>query len=357
MVYGTRQNIIVTAILTASLLFSVSAVFASTDEKPPYLVNPIPEPGSFDNPLMCWVKVGIVDDISGVDDSQLTMEINGGPPKVQPIIEQSYKGKGVNIYFYLEALNPGEKITIAIHCSDYEQNWLDDSWHFFVGETSYRERCVPMYPRDASYLLYDKEFGSAQFTWTQGHQTGYYRIRFDVAGSGGWMDIGPDEFITNFGLVSIALPLTLSDWLKLSSLGEISWQVAPIDQPNGTIMDHFSKTQRVIYKGESLSVLEYPEHKAELKSQIPPEFKWSTGDDISETLLIFVQLDRQGNYTNVSKVYELPWFINAIPFTPSIWDEFPEGQWAWTVIGMRADGSVTDYMINQFWKRSSGGLE
>ncbi|MCD4653789.1 hypothetical protein K8T06_07620 [bacterium] len=353
---GVSRN---SAVLLCSFVFLALSMIGITnvsaeDLSPPYLVNPIPEPGSFTENWY-FIRTGIVDELSGVNKDSITIDINGAPPRVKPIIEQSYEGKGYIVTVILSSQEKAEKIVVDVSAYDLaeEPNIMKEQWSFFVHTVSQDYLLVGTYPENYRNLDHGTESGNIRFSWVSMESYDYFRMKFTIPdGSSGTMDISSSILDVSYSTVSfLAEGLSPEDWQILSDIGQISWRVAPIDQPDGNLLMGYSEVSNVTYVPDALPVLSRPYHNAYLDSVFPPTFEWNSVDSaLDGYCVVFVKLDNAGQYTTDYKVYETPVYIRTIPMHLETWNSFDNGNWAWTVFGKLPDGTYSDFMIQRFKK-------
>jgi len=348
-----RSTVFVCIGLLAIMVFAASGVTAK-DITPPYLVNPIPEPGSTTENWF-FIRTGILDELSGVEKGSITIDINGAPPKVKPIIEQSYEGKGYIVTVILNAQEKADKITVGVTAFDKapEKNLMEEQWSFFVKTVSEDFLLVSTYPENFRNVSYTSESGNLRFSWVAMLPYDYFRMEFSLQdGSSGTMDVSKTSLDVAYSTVSfLAEDISPSDWDTLVDIGEISWRVAPIDKIGGNALLPFSAVSNVTYAPDSLPLLACPYHNALLSSMYPPTFEWHSLDNaLNGYTVVFARLDANNQYTGDFKVYETPVYIRTIPMHIETWKSFENGKWAWTVLGKLHDGSFSDYMIQRFQK-------
>lgn len=332
------------------------AVCQAEDTTPPYLVNPIPEPGTVTENWF-FIKTGIVDDLTGVNGDSIIVTINGAPPRVKPIIEQSYSNKGYDVTLVLSASEKSEEIVVEVQAKDLagQPNLLVDQWSFYV-ETIMADRVlVNMYPENHRNLSFDSESGKLNFSWAAMQDYKHYRMEFKLRdGSAGTMDVTLDgeRISDSYYRVSYELEgLSVDSWQALVDAGEINWRVAPLNKPDGDILVRYGKYDSVTYVGENVPLLRKPLHHALLTPEYPPNIKWeAVTSPLNGYLVVFVKLDADGNYTSEYHVIETTLFIREFDMQPETWNKFSSGVWAWTSLGVFPNGQVTNFSIQRFRK-------
>ncbi|MBN1356144.1 hypothetical protein JXA40_07730 [bacterium] len=327
---------------------------AIEDTSPPYLVSPVPEPGAIGVPQCITIKVGIGDDLSGVDEGSITMTVNGAPPEVEPIIEPFYSENGYNLYYILHEMEPGTLVTIEIRAVDLSpnQNVMVDSWQFMLAEMRFDNRVVPVLPDDHAWLDYDREYNKVRFSWTQGFFSEGYRLKLTLPGnSTGTIDFKEGQFDVDLvGVISVEFRIfNRSDWGVLSSVGEIGWQVAPIDT-YGNQMNDYTPSRIVRYASGYMPMPLTPEHGALLNQMTPPYFTWETLGDALEYYIVLIRKDEFGQFTSEIIINYVPAFCKEMEVLPGHWETYGNGTWTWTVIAMMPTGHYSDYFLYEFEK-------
>ncbi len=355
---GTIVSVIALSLL-ACIVFSAPALAM---DNPPYLVSPFPEPGSQNNAFDdLTVKAGICDDETAVDTPiivVLTVGTETLPPIFEPILEESFGGKGYTMYLDMEEYLPpgtpyGEIIKVAVHARDTEGNTMMDSWEFTLAEMKFNEQVHPLYPLHDMPLSYSGETGKVRFSWTNGIDKNCYRLAIKPGGQSEiTMDFVPGGYETDFGIITIEFDAEKIQWELLSNLGTLEWRVAPIACQGGELLSNYSPPSTARYVYGDLSLLMAPTHMAQLKADLEPEFRWSLSTPLLDTYhLVFVKYDKFGQFTQEIHTSEMGFPLESYPFTQSTWDTFSPGEWGWTVIGEYAPGLFTDFMIYKFTKR------
>jgi hypothetical protein len=334
-------------------------VFAS-DTAPPYLVCPVPEPDSANNPQFITVKVGIVDDLSPINSATILMLINGSAPIVEPIIEPSYHDRGYNLYYELhEVFDPGTIITISIEADDKPQdgstpNHLSDSWQFSIGNMTFFENLLPVYPPDHSWLDYDWEKHLVRFMWTPGRASKFYRLNLlTESGISGSIDFGPGDYVDSLqmGLISVSFDFASpANWELLHTAGELEWKVAPIDEMGGQLLAGYSSIQSARYIHGQIPLLDTPVHQAMLDPETPPYFSWETLPNVTGYYLFLIKLDDNDHMTDEVFFGFLPYFFNSYEVDMSNWNMLSSGNWCWTVAATFTGDLYSDYVFNFFRK-------
>ncbi len=356
-----RKQLFINILLVAALFLGSSAVFypasvSAGDNVPPYLVNPVPEPGSTNSYVNIQIKVGIVDDDSYVDMNRITMRIDGKPPVGKPIVEPFYNEHGVRLYYILEQAEPGSIVTISVEAYDTASppNRMFDSWQFAISSMRFNYQLIPVDPPNFSWVDFDRSAGNVTFVWSRGDDPEAYRLRINTESDSATVDFSRDETVGPFGLQSVSFPLGLDDWRSVSRVGEINWQIAPLDKLGGKIASDFSEPQHVQYCVGSIPLLDLPPHGALLNPNTPPTFSWNEIPDIENYELILVKLDEAGAYTSDVKVYDVPAPFHRLPqMSLDTWSTFDFGTWCWTVVGIAPDGTYSDYLIYRFIKEAN----
>lgn len=350
------SSLLLALTISAIFLFSASSSISAKDSTPPYLVNPIPEPGSITENWY-FIRTGVLDDESGVnpDEDKVFVTINGSPPRVKPIIEPSYGQRGIQITLILDEQERNSQITVRVQAYDLaaEPNLMIEEWTFFVNSVAEDPVLIGTYPEDHRSMAHETESGNLRFSWVSLIPYEYYRLTFEMSdGASGSIDMPASSLETNYQTASfIASGIPETDWDLLSSIGEIGWRVAPIDGINGTIIGKESKLQHVTYVPEGVPILSRPYHNALLDPGIPQEFEWQALDCLIDGyVVVFVRLDNSGGFTKDIKVYETPIYVRTIPMDEDLWNSFQNGVWAWTVIGRIPGGLYSDFMIQRFTK-------
>ncbi len=342
--------------LFALLAFSASPTLHAKDVTPPYLVNPIPEPGTITENWY-FIRTGVLDDESGVngDEDKVSVTINGSPPRVKPIIEPSYGQRGIQITLILDAQEKNSKIEVEVQAYDLapEPNRMVESWSFYVHEISTDHALIGTYPEDYRSLTHSDESGNLMFSWVSMIPYEYYRLEFIMGdGSSGSMDFSAGSLETSYQTASFSAPgIPVSDWEILSTLGQIGWRVAPLNGINGDVIGKMSDVQYVTYIPENVPVLSRPYHNALLDPMYPPTFEWKALDyALDGYLVVFVRLDGTGGFSDDVRVFDTPIFVRTIPMDEDLWNTFSAGVWAWTVFGKIPGNGFSDFMIQRFTK-------
>lgn len=329
---------------------------SAQDQTPPYLVNPIPEPGSIINNWFL-VSTGVYDEDSGVnpDPDTVFVYINGSPPRVKPIIEPSYGDqKGIKITVILIDDEPRGQIVVGVQAEDLapKPNVMFSEWSFFVENITQNPVPVITYPENHRWLDFGTESGKLTYKWISLNHYPYYRIRFSLdSGASATMDVGPYHSLDSIYSHSISLDLTKDLWSAVAGAGEISLEIGPLNELNGPLAANYGNRSRVTYVLEDLPCLIRPYHAAILDPVVPPVFEWSPLQTMAESYaVVFVRLDDDGNFTNDVKVFEVPIYIKMIPTDLTLWNQFETGSWAWTVVAKYPDESFSDFMIYRFLK-------
>ncbi|GEM_PF-6257989 len=342
-------------LLFAIFCCSLAPIQAADDQTPPYLVDPIPNPNSSGNAQNCTVKVAVVDDLSGVEQSTIEMQINGAPPIVEPIIEPLTSGRGYNIYTQLEGFAGGETITITITAEDYNQNVMHEFWRFQIAQMIFDERVVALYPLDNAWLDYDLEQHHVRFSWTEGYVPGCYRLKLTPDSlPSGTIDIEQNSDGNPFGMIIVDFPISAAeDWMVLKSLGSIQWQVAPIERIGGAVMGGYTPVQSLRYCTQNIPLLLTPSHNAIIRPGYPPYVSWKAISDADGYYFICARLDEQGRFTNDVISSFIPPLITELAISPSTWETYSPGNWTWSVVATFPDGRFSEYMLNRFTKLES----
>lgn len=344
------------ALVLILLLSGFSAIALADDVTPPYLVNPIPAPGSTtDN----WViiRTGVLDDESGVnpDPETISVEINGAPPRVKPIIEPSYgqkKGIKVTVLLFEEPRNYPIKISIKAQDLAEIPNIMQSEWTFYPDGVSQNPAPIVTYPENYRWLEYNSERGSLIYSWISSTFHPFYRMRFTFSDSeGGSIDLGPFVEKTTFQSESFTFELTPDQWTEIAALGQIAVDVAPIDKINGIELTDYSDQTNIFYINDDVPTLIRPYHSALLDPVIPPVFEWQPVESpVDSYVVVFVRLDGVGVYTEDVKVFEVPMFIKRLPMDSTLWNTFESGTWAWAVLARDSDLEYSNFMIYRFLK-------
>ncbi|MBN1879133.1 hypothetical protein JW823_03400 [bacterium] len=335
----------------------LSAVPASAnDQTPPYLINPIPEPGSTTSNWFL-ITTGVLDDESGVnpDPDTVFVYIDGSPPRVKPIIEPSYGDqKGIKITVILVDEEPRGQVVVGVQAEDLAPvpNVMFREWSFFVENVTQNPVPVITYPENHRWLDYGTQSGILHYNWISLDQNPYYRVRFTLFdGQSATMDIEPASVPGSAYNYSFAIELNRDIWSAVSTAGEISIDIGALTEPDGQLIGNYGPKSTVTYVMENLPCLIRPYHSAVLDSVIPPVFEWSPLDVMAEEyVVVFVRLDDNGSYSKDIKIYEVPIFIKTIPMDMTLWNQFEQGNWAWTVVARYPDGQFSDFMIHRFLK-------
>lgn len=338
--------------LSALICFFAPVSQGVDDIIPPYLVDPMPNPNSTGNAQNCTIKVAVVDDLSGVEQSTIRMQINGAPPIVEPIIEPLSSGRGYNVYTELQGFPSGETIIVSVSAEDFSQNLMIESWRFQIAPMIFDERVVALYPLDNSWLDYNSENEQLRFSWTEGNHPGNYRLKLTPDSMpSGTIDLDCSRIQNPFGIVIVQFPIdSMLDWMLLNSLGDITWQVAPIDAMAGNQISSYTSPRYLRYCTNNAPLLETPAHNARLRPQHPPYISWKSIADADGYYIIFVRLNENSEFTSDVIVDEIPSLFTYLPITPSTWATFAPGDWTWTAIATLPDGKLSDYMLNRFTK-------
>jgi hypothetical protein len=334
------------------MVFAVNPVGAVEDITPPYLVSPVPEPGSTGVPQCVTVKVGIGDDISGVAIGSISVTINGSPPDVEPIIEPFYSENGYNVYCRLEEMEPGTVVTIGVKAMDQSpnQNELVDEWQFMLSEMRFDSKLVPIFPSENSWLDFDREHEKARFNWTQGYHSEGYRMLLRLSGGeSGTVDFQKGDYQNSMGIVTVEFDVFQSDWGLMSSVGEIEWQIAPIDT-SGLILDQYTPSRSIRYATGHMPMPVTPEHGGLLNSITPPYFTWETLGDAQHYYLVLIRKNLQGQFTDEVRINYIPSFCREMEVDPGHWDTYGAGTWVWTIVGVLPGGIYSDYFLYEFDK-------
>ena len=349
---GKFQAVILCLLIALSFL----TICDAKDLTPPYLVDPIPAPGSVTNNWY-FIRTGILDDVSGVntDPDLITVNINGAPPRVKPIIEQSFEEMGCYVTVILSSSDRRETIDIEVQAYDLasEPNLMKEEWSFFVDSVSQEMIPVTTYPENYRNLDHTSESGNLRFSWAAMSDYSHYRIEFILQdGSTGIMDMSASSLESSYNLVSfVAEDISIVDWAAMAGIGQLGWRVAPITGPQGMLLTDYSRTTYVTYVRETLPILKKPYHNALLDTIHPPTFEWKPLNSPTDgSVAVFVKLDESGNYTNEFIVEEIPFFVSKISMEQERWDTFSSGNWAWTVLGKQPDGGFSEFMIQRFRK-------
>ncbi len=340
------------------LLFLCGSTFVSkaADVTPPYLVNPIPEPGSTtDNWFI--IRTGVLDDDSGVnpDPETISVTINGAPPRVKPIIESSYgHKKGIKITMLLFEEQRSYPIKISVRTEDLAENpnVMNSEWSFFPEEVSQNPAPIVTYPENYRWLEYNSEKGHLIYSWISSAYHQYYRIRYTFSDNTiGSIDLGPYSEQSSYQSESFSFELPPDLWSQVAALGQIAVDVAPIDKINGIEIADYSTQSNIIYINEDVPTLIRPYHSAVLDSIIPPIFEWQPVESpVEGYVVVFVRLDDDGLFTEDVKVFEVPLFIKRIPLDTTLWGKFMPGTWAWAVVARTAELDYSNFMIYRFLK-------
>ncbi|MBN1296176.1 hypothetical protein JXA80_05300 [bacterium] len=356
-----RQNTFSSSIFLWFLVVSSMGLMmgpgvAGKDILPPYLVNPIPEPGSIAENWF-FIRTGVLDDESGVDsnDDRIQVQINGSPPRVKPIIEPSYGNRGIQITLILGEQEKQDLITVTVEAYDLaaEPNLMREEWSFFVSSVAQDRPIIGTYPEDHRSLAHSVEGGELRFTWVSMDPYDHFRMEFILGnGQSGTMDISTPELESSFQTVSFsASGISLDDWEQMAMLGELAWRVAPVDRIGGSLLKAYSAVRRVMYVPENVPILARPYHNALLDPVYPPVFEWKSLDfALDGYLVVFARLDESGGYSGDIHIFETPVFVRTIPLDDNSWKGFADGDWAWTVFGKLPDGSFSQFMIQRFTK-------
>jgi hypothetical protein len=338
------------------LVSGIDVYTASADVAPPYLVNPIPAPGSTtDNWFI--VRTGVLDDESGVnpDPDTVMVKINGAPPRVKPIIEPSYGQKnGIKITVLLSDEFRQNPIQVSVRAQDLAEqpNIMESEWTFFLDGVSQNPIPIVTYPENHRWLEYDSENGCLLFSWLSRTFHEYYRMRFTFPGTiSGSIDLGPFKEASSFQSESLTVQLTPEEWATVASIGEVCVDVAPLDGPDGNELTPYSAPTNINYIIDDIPSLIRPYHSAILDPVIPPVFEWQPVDSqIDGYVAVFVRLDENGLYTDDIIVFEVPMFIKTIPMDATIWNRFSTGTWAWAVLAEYPESDYSNFMIYRFMK-------
>jgi len=336
------------------LLLAASGMSAK-DITPPYLVNPVPEPGSITENWH-FIRTGIFDELTGVNEDSVVVNINGAPPRVKPIIEQSYEGKGCIVTVILSAAEKADKVTVQIDAYDLAEtpNLMNESWSYTIHTVSTTKLLVGTYPENHRYLSRSSESSRLKFSWATVETYDYFRIEFILGdGKTGTIDMENPQIESTYNTVSFeAENISEEDWRALAEVGEFSWRVAPIDQPQGNLLMDYSDSLNLAYVSDDIPLLHLPYQNALLDSIHSQTFSWySMSCPLDGYTAVFIRLDEFGQYTNDFKVFETPIYVRTLPMDLDTWNTFTPGKWAWAVLGQYPDSAgYTDFMIQRFRK-------
>jgi hypothetical protein len=322
----------------------------------PPVIHPIaPLPGAFDVPLDAAIVFEATDEASGIDESSLTMLVNG--QGVSPRLIQHANGDYYRWEYRPTApFRAGETVAVEVGICDNAGNCVTEAWSFTtVDPVAQGPRLL--HPYDGAWLDFHGQQGWVTFAWTEVPGAGAYRFHIDYVNGSfeNAMDLGPGDFTRTLGVVLFRFQLDRVAWDYLAQMGGFNWDVTALARVNGPEVGATSAAFLLTFAPTDAVTLLAPDDFAELDAGVPPTFQWNAFPDAEEYLVSFALLGSGGSLIDDVLEERVPGFVTEIPLDQGQWDFFADGRWLWTVQAFDATGPISRFSLRHFTKRPGAG--
>lgn len=340
--------------LTVMLLCSVA--LAAPDSNPPYLSSPLPPPGATDVAINAMIMATVSDDGSGINPLSIVVELDG--VIIEPIIEPADNDRCAIVY------NPsageeyayGARKTVAVWARDWDGNELYDTWYFEVTTSRAGGSIVePVRPLSGTWLIYDRVASRMAFTWSTTNSTCDYRLKVtieDQQGTNNYEAPVVARQLERFGsIVSFSFPITEEEWVQLSKLNRIMWQIAPVEPATNQLLGHYSRAHEIHFAPTDSIKIYTPRLDARLNATTIPVLKWEADTRCVGYVYGAIRVDEHENPVGDPIISDIPFFVKQYEMPETMWATYESGKWLWTIVGVLPDQTFTSCMLNSFIKQ------
>ncbi|MBN2055369.1 hypothetical protein JW905_10630 [bacterium] len=349
---GVVHFVLVFAVMVSGL---TAGQASAADTVPPYLSAPVPPPGTQDVSTSAVITVSVADDDSGVVEESIEMEVDG--IRVEPIIEPADFDTYI-VAYYPEAGDEypaGAEIPVTVFAQDFSSNQLIKSWTFTVTADEGRHDVEPVFPLEGFWISHERDGRMARFSWSKSRMSDWYRLMLCIYSDSATsmcaeVDLPPGSTADAWNIITAPFTVQACDWGLLSGLDHVTWQVASLDAGTMLPLCDYSRPCTVRFAALDAPILTKPQQGSWLSGDTPPIFKWQRHPDAMSYLFGMIQVDERGAFTGDPITGDLPFFVNELAVSPTVWDTVADGNWLWTVVAVFPDSSFSPYMLSFFTK-------